>query len=74
MIIPVTKIDVENHIGRRIVLTCNNNMSYAGILKKIITEEEIKASLLVELHEESGFSILCPIDYVQFITVIPINE
>ncbi len=66
-------MEIENNIGKRIVLTCMNNLSYAGTLKEIVETTTIKKSALVELDSETGFSILCPNEFIKEIIVIPIS-
>ncbi len=67
-------MDFKKHLGKRIVLTCKNNMSYSGLAKGIMKSDVLHESIIVELDSSSGFSILCPSDFIENITIVPIKE
>jgi hypothetical protein len=62
---------IENHIGKRIVLTTKNEICYAGCLRKIVKIEN-QFGILVVIDEKSNFSVWCPYDFIKDILVIPI--
>lgn len=62
----------EKLVGSRIVLKCNNNMSFAGTMKGTIGRED-QQYIWVETDQESGFGILCPQDFVNEVFEIPIK-
>lgn len=65
----------EEYLNKRIVLTTGNNVSWAGVCKRLLTlEEDQPARILVELDAKSGFAVLCPRDFVKKIVVVPIEE
>ena len=64
---------MEEYYNKRIVLITNNNISYAGIAKEYITKDDLQR-LVLELDQETKFSILCPVNYIKKIKVVPINE
>lgn len=57
-------------IGKRVVLRCKNNLTFAGLFKKI--HEDKIMYLHIETDQSSGFSILCPEDFVDEIIEVPI--
>ena len=63
--------NIEQYLGKRIVLTSNNEIAYAGVP---ITKMRVnsKEGLILQLDDESGFSIWCPDDFIKDILVIPI--
>jgi hypothetical protein len=64
---------MEEYLNKRIVIKTYNNIAYAGIAKDIILRDEVKM-LIVELDPESRFAILCPLNFVKYIKIIPITE
>jgi hypothetical protein len=73
---PENKASKENNffrIGRRAVIVCNNNVSYAGIIRGIYEINNKKGELL-ELDTFSGLCVWVPLDFVKEIMVIPISE
>jgi len=60
-------------LNQRVVLTCKNTLSYAGLMRQLTSTGSHGPAVQVELDEESGFSILCPLSFVEKITVVPIH-
>jgi hypothetical protein len=64
--------DVERYLDKRVVLTCDNNVSYAGVVRGSLLLEG-KQGLVVRLDSRSCFSIWCPLDFIKGLLVIPIT-
>ncbi len=69
----IANMDVEPCVHKRIVLTCDSNVSYAGVVRQCLPVEG-KPGLLLMLDERSGFSIWCPLDFIKKILVVPIAD
>lgn len=65
--------DIKNIIGERVVLTSFNEISYAGIVYKIIEVDGVEGVLL-KIDEKSGFSVWCPQNFIKDILIIPIPK
>jgi len=64
-------IDIEL-LNQRIVLRCKNNLSFTGVIKKIISEEE-KEYLWLITSEQSEFGFMCPEDFIEEIIEVNIQ-
>lgn len=64
---------VQESIGKRIVLTCESNVSYAGVVRAPL-EFDGRTGALVELHAKSGFAVWCPVEFIKSILVVPIPD
>lgn len=62
----------ESLYNSRIVLSCNNNLSFAGTMKGTIAQGD-KQYVMVETDEASGFCILCPHEFIKEIFAVPIQ-
>lgn len=60
-------------VGRRVVLVCKNQLVFAGRLKGLFTMDGPE-SVVLELDPESGFSVLCPTQFVDSLRLVPITE
>jgi hypothetical protein len=69
----LTTPDVRDTIGKRIVLTCLSNISYAGVVRGIV-DFDGKSGAMVQLHQPSGFSVWCPLDFIKTVLVVPIPD
>jgi hypothetical protein len=68
-----TRSDVQEAVGKRVVLTCLSNVSYAGVVRGIVPFEG-RTGAMVRLHEPSGFSVWCPLEFVKSVLVVPIPD
>ncbi len=64
---------LESYQNERIVLTCLNEISYAGIVNKILNIDDNKG-LLLTIDESSGFSVWCPQKFIKDILLIPLPK
>ncbi|MGD9488599.1 MAG: hypothetical protein AB7W47_11295 [Calditrichaceae bacterium] len=64
---------LESYLNERIVLTCLNEISYAGTVNKILMIDDNKG-LLLKIDELSGFSVWCPQNFIKDILIIPIPK
>jgi hypothetical protein len=65
-------MDYESLIGTRVVLRCNNNMTFAGTFVSMMNGNG-REYIWVETDQKSGFSILCPVEFVEELVHIPIT-
>lgn len=59
-------------INKRVVLTTNGNVSFAGVLNKISTENDVEG-YFIETDSKLGVCIWCPLDSVKELLEIPID-
>jgi hypothetical protein len=67
-----TPQEVTRLMNKRVVLTCESNVSYAGIVVSLETFRD-RTGVLLELDRRSGFSVWCPTDFVKELVEVPIN-
>lgn len=67
----MTTLNIET--GDRMILTCKNNLSYAGVMLGMLRSPADRKCVAIELDQESGFAVLCPIDFIQEIKKVPIS-
>lgn len=60
-------------LNKRVVLTCQSNVSYAGVIHDIL-EIHGKSGILLELDVKSGFSVWCPLDFVKSVIIVPMTD
>lgn len=65
--------NIANHLDKRIVLTTLNEVCYAGVSRRVIPIDG-NDGLLVQIDDNSGFSIWCPLGFIKEILVIPIPD
>ncbi len=65
--------NLESYLNERIVLTCLNEISYAGNVNKLLKIEG-KTGLLLTIDDSSGFSVWCPQKFIKNILLIPIPK
>jgi len=69
----IARPDAMAAVSKRVVLTCESNVAYAGVVRGALSYEGVEG-LMVCLNQRSGFSVWCPIDYIKKLTIIPISE
>jgi hypothetical protein len=57
--------------NQRVVINCKNNLTYAGVMREKL-ELYGKQGFILELDEETHFSVWCPEDFVQKAIMVPI--
>lgn len=70
----VNAMNFQKLVNKRVVLTCKNNLSYAGVVKGLLIPFEDIEYVAVELDEKSGFAIMSPLNFVEKVIEIPINK
>ncbi len=65
--------NIAHHLDKRIVLTTYNEVCNAGVSRRVITIDGIDG-LLVQIDDNSGFSIWCPLEFIKEIMVVPIPD
>lgn len=60
-------------INKRVVMTTNGNVSFAGTLIKISVENDVQGYFL-RTDSYLGICIWCPIDSIKEVIEIPIEE
>ncbi len=65
--------DAERLIGKRVVLTCESEVTYVGVVRDVPAYEE-EAGILLRIDEESHISVWCPIMQVKEVVVVPISN
>jgi len=61
----------ESLVGFRVVLRCQNNLTFAGIFKDIVVRND-KKFIWIVTDEISQFGILCPVDFIYEMIKVPI--
>ncbi|NLT66798.1 MAG: hypothetical protein GXX84_09360 [Acidobacteria bacterium] len=57
----IARPDAMAAVSKGVVLTCESNVAYAGVVRGALSYE----GLMVCLNQRSGFSVWCPIDYIK---------
>ena len=65
--------NIKDMLGKRVVLTSKNEVSYAGVVHSIIEVDGVEGVLL-RIDKDSGFSVWCPGKFIKDVLVIPIPE
>jgi hypothetical protein len=73
MIKEISLEKVNDCLDKRIVLTTLNEVCYAGISRQILTING-NDGLIVQIDENSGFSVWCPLYFIKEILIIPISK
>ncbi len=68
-----TTTDVNDAVGKRVVLTCLSNVSYAGVVRGVVPFEG-RTGAMVQLHQQSGFCVWCPLEFIKSVLVVPIPD
>lgn len=66
-------MDISDFTGKRVILTSRGNLSYAGRCFGTMSAPCGKTAVAIVLDEASGFSVLCPVDYIQRLLVLPVD-
>jgi hypothetical protein len=61
-------------IGDRVILTCKNSLSFAGVVTAFGDSPRGEDAVIVELDAASGFSVLCPLHFVDRFREVPIDK
>ena len=59
-------------IGKRVVLTCESEVAYAGVVSETPAFAG-RNGILIELDQRSHLSVWCPNHFVKEIVVVPID-
>jgi len=55
-------------------LTCKNSLSFAGVVTAFGDSPRGEDAVIVELDAASGFSVLCPLHFVDRFREVPIDK
>ncbi len=61
-------------LGRRVILRTKNALSYAGTFLGIRMLPSRRRAVLVELDPQSGFTVACPLEWVEELFDVGIPE
>ncbi len=67
-------VDESPRVGCRVVLNCKNGLAYAGVVTAYAPTPRGQPAVIVELDADSGFSILCPLQFVARLREVPIGK
>ncbi len=66
-------MEMSMKAGDRVVLTCKSNLSWAGSYLGECRSLNGHQCLAIELDRASGFTILCPLEFVLELRHVPIS-
>lgn len=61
-------------LGDRVIMTCRNSLSFAGVVTAFEDSPRGEQAVIVELDAASGFSVLCPLRFVERFREVPIDQ
>lgn len=66
--VPLTSQNVP--LGERVVLSTSQNLSFAGVLRGVLSLEG-EEGILVRLEEKTRFTVWCPLEHVNRLIAVP---
>ena len=65
-------VDISTYQSQYVVLRTKGNLSYAGTWRGVEAPAGLRPSAVLEIDATSGFAILCPLEFIAEVKVVPI--